>query len=136
MISLSYLILNFVFAFLIAKPVIKFLKDRKSIQIFRERGPKSHIDEKSGTPTIGGVIFLVPFFFTCFYLFYLFHDKSILLIFMAFFLGFLMGFVDDFMKVMQKNYAGLNSVSKLFIQFFVSAIIVYFLLSFLISSKL
>jgi len=118
--------LTFVLAWLLGKPIIKFLKQIKSVQSFRELGPQSHIETKSGTPTMGGWIFLIPIIAASLALYYYFHNKEILLLLTALISGALMGSVDDGIKILKSNYKGLSSWQKLFIQFLVSSAIVYF----------
>jgi len=73
-------------------------------QTVRDDGPKTHY-KKTGTPTMGGMIFLIPV--TVLAAFYAGHDRRILpLIFVT--LGFgLIGFIDDFIKVVKKRKDGL-----------------------------
>lgn len=115
----------FVLGVLIAKPYIAFLRKVKSVQSFREKAIESHAIEKAGTPTMGGVIFLVPICLCGIMLFFNSHDKSILWVLMSLIAGALMGGLDDFIKILQANYKGLDSKAKLVIQFIVSSLIVY-----------
>lgn len=119
-------ILNFLCSFLIAKPVINALKKLKSIQSFRELGPQSHITTKAGTPTMGGVIFLIPILLSSIYLISISQSKALLLVSIALFAGAAMGAVDDGVKILQSSYKGISSKQKLIIQFCISSIIVIF----------
>ncbi|MDQ7077805.1 MAG: hypothetical protein Q9M45_08195 [Robiginitomaculum sp.] len=48
-------------AFMFGKPIIDWLRiKQKHGQPIREDGPASHIIEKAGTPTMGGVLILFP----------------------------------------------------------------------------
>jgi phospho-N-acetylmuramoyl-pentapeptide-transferase len=113
-------------AILIAKPLIGFLKNIKSLQSFRELGPQSHISEKSGTPTMGAWIFLIPIFILGLILYYQSQLQIVILALTAMLIGALMGGVDDMMKIIKSNYRGINSISKLAIQFLASSLVVYF----------
>ncbi len=123
---LVFAFLNFTLAFFIAKPIINWLKKLKSIQSFRELGPQSHITEKAGTPTMGGLIFLVPIFLSSIYLIFQSQSKTMLLIFIAFLAGAIMGAADDAVKILRSNYKGISSLQKIILQFLVSSLIVVF----------
>ena len=58
------LLLSFVLAYLLGKILIPFLHKMKYGQSIREEGPKSHI-KKQGTPTIGGLIFIISTTIVC-----------------------------------------------------------------------
>lgn len=88
---------------------------------------QSHIDEKSGTPTIGAVIFLLPFFLSATYLYFYLHDKNLAFVIFAFAIGAALGFADDALKIFKGHYGGVSSINKLLIQFLTSSTIVYFL---------
>lgn len=124
--SIEYLIFNFLVALLIAKPVITLLKDLKSNQAFREKGASWHIESKSGTPTLGGLIFLIPFFISTVYLCLNEQDSRIAFVIFAFAVGGALGFLDDFLKIVQKNHKGVDSKWKLLAQFLAVAVIVFF----------
>lgn len=115
-------------AFLIAAvlgPVfIPFLKRLKFGQSIREDGPQSHL-KKSGTPTMGGIIFLLSalistaigiFFWDDFYL-----DSTLLMLLVALFGCSLIGFIDDFIIVVKKNNKGLKPKHKMVGLFLVGA---------------
>jgi phospho-N-acetylmuramoyl-pentapeptide-transferase len=121
-----YSSLAFVLAILIARPIINFLTRIKSIQSFREQGPQSHIRQKSGTPTMGGWIFLIPILLIGFLVYLQTHSKALLIGLIAILIGALMGAVDDTAKIMQANYKGIDSRLKLFIQLLTSSGITYF----------
>ncbi len=116
----------FIIGIAIAKPIIAFLKSLNSLQTFREQGPKSHIGTKSGTPTMGAWIFLIPIFITLGILFYNNGGISIILVGGALAIGALIGAIDDILKILKSNYKGLNSIQKLIIQFLASTGVAYF----------
>ena len=83
---------------------IPFLTRLKFGQTVRDDGPQSHL-KKTGTPTMGGFIFLVPLLIMS--VFYARYDSRILPI-MLVTIGFgLVGFLDDFIKVVKKRKDGL-----------------------------
>lgn len=97
-------ILTFVFVLILGPVFIPLLTRLKFGQTVRDDGPKSHY-KKTGTPTMGGVIFLIPVLVIS--IFYARQDPRILpLVFVT--LGFgLVGFIDDFIKVVKKRKDGL-----------------------------
>lgn len=106
-------------------PVLRKMKFGQSI---REEGPEAH-QKKAGTPTMGGVIFIVSIILSTLVLSYYFEllttQTVVLLIVLV---GFgLIGFLDDFIKVVLKRNLGLTSIQKLIGQIVIS-IIAYFLL--------
>jgi phospho-N-acetylmuramoyl-pentapeptide-transferase len=96
-------------------------------QPIREDGPRRHIIEKQGTPTMGGLLILIALVLSTL----LWADLSnpyvwaVLLVTVAF--G-LLGFMDDFLKVAKRSPAGVRARMKIFVQFAVAAAAVYFLM--------
>lgn len=108
---------------LLSPIIIPFLKKLKFGQTIREEGPESHL-KKSGTPTMGGIIFLISILITS--LFFIKDYPEIGAVLIAT-LGFgLVGFVDDFIKVVMKRSLGLRAWQKIIGQFIVTlAFILY-----------
>ena len=84
-------------------------------QRVRDDGPASHL-KKSGTPTFGGLFFLIPILLLG--IFAIFTDSglrtlSVLVLFMLLFAG--VGFYDDFIKV-RINKKGLTARQKTILQ--------------------
>ncbi|NLP14562.1 MAG: phospho-N-acetylmuramoyl-pentapeptide-transferase [Clostridium sp.] len=104
-------ILSFTCVLVLGPVLIPLLTRLKFGQTVRDDGPKSHY-KKMGTPTMGGVIFLIPIVVIS--AFYARHDTRILpLLFVT--LGFgLIGFIDDFIKVVKKRKDGLYWNQKMF----------------------
>ena len=89
-------------------------------QEIREIGPSWH-SKKSGTPTMGGVMFFIAVI-VCMLL--LFRDRrGIMLTATAFAFGAI-GFADDFIKVTKKRNLGLTALQKFLTQVFVSVVFV------------
>lgn len=84
--------------------------------------------KKQGTPTMGGIIFIIPVIVA---LIYLYITGSIeisynLVILLFVFLSYgLLGFIDDFMKVKLKNNDGLSIVTKFICQMGIALIFYY-----------
>ena len=109
-------ILTFAIAFLIciiiAPVLIPFLHKLKFGQEIREEGPVWH-KKKAGTPTMGGIIFIVGSLLATIFVI---RDISTIVV-MLFALGFgLIGFADDYIKVVLKRNLGLTALQKLLLQ--------------------
>lgn len=110
----------------IAPILIPLLTRMKVGQSIREDGPKSHM-AKTGTPTMGGVIFLVATLAGV-----LIFGPREPLIFIALFatMGYgVIGFLDDYIKVVLKRSLGLRAREKLLGQFLVGILIFVALIS-------
>lgn len=118
---LNQLILAIVVAFcisaIIGPRLLPVLSKLKFGQFVREDGPESHL-KKQGTPTMGGLIFLIAIVLSS--LIFGGIDKSVFpLMFIT--LGFgAIGFIDDYLKVVKKQSEGLKAWQKLFLQLVVS----------------
>lgn len=107
-------------AFLMGPVTIAWLRKRQGKgQPIRTDGPQRHIVEKQGTPTMGGILILVPSVIATL----LWADLKnayiwiVLLVTLCF--G-LLGFFDDYLKVTKRSSAGVSGRMKLFFQFAVA----------------
>ncbi|MGO1369340.1 MAG: phospho-N-acetylmuramoyl-pentapeptide-transferase [Senegalia sp. (in: firmicutes)] len=115
--------ISFIIALLLGPLTIPLLKKLNVGQSIREEGPKSHI-KKSGTPTMGGIIFLIAAIITSLTSGIINKDLSVL-IFST--LGFgLIGFIDDFIKVVLKRNLGLRAYQKLLAQILIAVLLVLY----------
>ena len=83
---------------------------------------------KQGTPTIGGLIFIIPTLITMIVLYLrgsLEITHNLLIIIFVFVSYALLGFVDDFLKVRNHNNDGLSITQKLIIQVLIALIFFY-----------
>ncbi len=105
--------------------IIPLLKRMKFGQTIREEGPESHMI-KTGTPTMGGLSFiLVTIVLSVIGLFFV-DDIYKLLVLIIVTIGFaLIGFIDDYIIVVKKDNAGLSSKQKFLAQIAVAVIIFY-----------
>lgn len=122
-------ILAFAAAFilaLIAGPIcIPFLRRLKFGQTVRDDGPQSHL-KKMGTPTIGGLVFIIPI--TIVALYYSQKYPNIILLLLTT-LGFTaIGFIDDFIKVVKKRKDGLYAGQKTFMQLLVCVAFAFYVI--------
>lgn len=84
---------------------------------------------KQGTPTMGGIIFIIPALLTTLvlYAFDKIHINSNVLIIILVFLGYaLIGFIDDYKKIKGKTNDGLSIKGKLILQT-ILALLFYFI---------
>ena len=130
--TVSTIAIVFVAAFILTvvlAPVgIPLLQRLKFGQSIREEGPESHF-KKAGTPTMGGLIFLVAILLVAVVLGFVFDFMTTQLsTLLLVFLGFgIIGFLDDGLKVIFKRNLGLTSIQKLIGQIII-AIVAYLLL--------
>ena len=118
----------FLFAFVVSVLtggcLIDFLKKiSKSGQPIREDGPQSHIVEKKGTPTMGGILILgssllAMLLFANVKLHFVWISMLVLLVY-----G-LTGFADDIVKVLKQTPNAMTAKVKLFIQFMAAVLAV------------
>ncbi|MGM9921022.1 MAG: phospho-N-acetylmuramoyl-pentapeptide-transferase, partial [Bhargavaea sp.] len=126
--TITIIAIAFIISALLALPLIPMLRRLKFGQSIREEGPQAHL-KKAGTPTMGGIIFILSIIVTALALGWmnglLTTQTIVLLLVLA---GFgLIGFLDDFIKVVLKRNLGLTSLQKLIGQI-VIAVVSYLLL--------
>ena len=115
----------FMISVAVAPFIIPFLRKLKVGQTERVDGVQSHL-KKAGTPTMGGMIFLLATTVTS-----LFYVKSCPEIIPVLFLtlGFgLIGFLDDFLKVVLRRSDGLLPKQKMALQIVVTGVFAFYLI--------
>ena len=117
-------LISFAISVILCPIIIPFLHKLKFGQFVREEGPESHL-KKAGTPTMGGLIFLLSVAITA--LVFLKGNPDIIpVLFVT--LGFgLIGFLDDYIKVVMKRSLGLRAWQKMLGQFIVTAVFAYYI---------
>ena len=120
-------IISFAISAVLGPVIIPFLRKLKASQTERTEGVQSHLS-KVGTPTMGGLIFLIATTVTS--LFYVGkYPKIIPILFLT--LGFgLIGFLDDYLKVVLKRSDGLLPMQKMAGQIIVTGIFALYLIKF------
>ncbi len=107
-------------AFWLGPKVIRWLKKKQGMgQPIRTDGPKRHIIEKKGTPTMGGLIILVSGLVATL----LWADLSnpyVWIVVLSTLAFGLLGFFDDYQKVTKHSTAGLNGWLRLTVEFVVA----------------
>ena len=120
-------LISFAISLVLGPIVIPFLRRLKMGQTERELGVQSHL-KKNGTPTRGGVIFLIATTVTS--LFYI-RDYPMIIPVLFLTLGFgLIGFLDDYLKVVLKRSDGLLPWQKMALQIVVTAVFAFYLVNY------
>lgn len=121
------LMLGFICAIICGLIIIPFFRKLHIGQYVCKDISKRHL-KKEGTPTMGGIIFIVPVILG---LIYLYITKSIsisynLLILLFVFLSYaFLGFLDDFLKIKNHQNDGLSLVTKFLCQMFIALVFFY-----------
>ena len=120
-------LISFAISVILGPIIIPFLRKLKMGQTERVEGVQSHL-KKAGTPTMGGVIFLIATVITS--LFYVRdYPKVIPVLFLT--LGFgIIGFLDDYLKVVLRRSDGLLPWQKFSLQVVVTAVFTYYLVNY------
>ena len=120
-------LISFVISVILGPIIIPFLRKLKMGQTERVEGVQSHL-KKAGTPTMGGIIFLIATVVTS--LFYVKdYPKVIPVVFLT--LGFgIIGFLDDYLKVVLRRSDGLLPWQKFSLQVVVTAVFTYYLVNY------
>lgn len=116
-------IVAFITSIVIGPILIPYLKKLKFGQNVRDDGPRSHL-KKAGTPTMGGIIFIVSVIITAM-IFSPWNKYMAILLVITIGYGAI-GFLDDFLKIYFKRPLGLKAKQKLFWQFLLALVIAYF----------
>ncbi|WP_268913772.1 phospho-N-acetylmuramoyl-pentapeptide-transferase [Lentilactobacillus sp. SPB1-3] len=116
-------ILGFLITALGMPSLIKYFRSKKEGQMIREEGPTWH-EKKSGTPTMGGIMFIIAI--TLVDLIYggvshLLSPSLLILLFVL--VGFgLLGMFDDSIKIFKRQNEGLKAWQKMLGQIIISVI--------------
>jgi len=98
--------------YLVYPQFILWLRQKKMEQIIRTDGPQEHVENKVGTPTMGGAVFHVGIALTT--LLWARVDEPRVWMVLVVTAGYaLIGFVDDWKKVMERSTDGLAGRWKL-----------------------
>lgn len=120
---LLYFIGSVALAAVLAPFIIRLMSSLKAKQTVL--GYVTQHAQKSGTPTMGGFIFLIPAL-----IFSLIEVTALSAVALAVTAGFcVLGFLDDFIKVKYSRNLGLKAYQKIIGQLGISAIVAYFVYS-------
>jgi phospho-N-acetylmuramoyl-pentapeptide-transferase len=115
------LIFSLIVSIVIGKKIINKLRQQQIGETVRDLGLAGQI-EKSGTPTMGGIIILAAILIPVLLFAKLHNIYVITMIFATIWLG-LIGFLDDYIKVFKKNKEGLKGTFKVIGQIGVGLIV-------------
>lgn len=117
------MVISFLLTLLISPFVISLMKREKIKQTILQ-----YVDNhasKNGTPTMGGIIFLISISVVAFIFFE--GEKTLAGVSLLVFLAYgLTGFLDDFMKFRFKRNLGLRAYQKILFQFAIAVTIAFF----------
>jgi len=120
-ILIGSILISFIIALVLGKPMIPLLRRLKAGQPIRDDGPQSHL-KKQGTPTMGGVIMMLAVLITCLILLGRASQYTIFALIGSFAYA-LIGTVDDLIKVLKHNSKGLRAWQKIVLQFLFAILI-------------
>ena len=114
-------LLSFIITVILSLCIIPYLKKLKIGQVVRTDGPKSHL-EKSGTPTMGGIMMLIAILVILTIFAFKYHILVLPIVLIA---GFgIVGFVDDRKKLVEHSSDGISAKMKMMLLFVFSAIFI------------
>ena len=112
-----------ILSLLLGAPVISLLRRHQQHgQPIREDGPKSHLQTKQGTPTMGGIFILLSILISSL----LFANVSYHFVWCALLVVVtygLTGFIDDYIKVTKQTPNALTAKAKLLLQFMTAVVV-------------
>ena len=125
---MNKLIYSVLIAFLIAileGPImIPLLHKFKFGQNIREDGPRSHL-KKAGTPTMGGIIFILATFITMAILVRNPSDEAMVALYALVAFG-VIGALDDILKIVKKRNLGLRAYQKMILLLVASGLFAFY----------
>ena len=118
--TILIILISLILTLILGKTIIPILRSSHIGQNIRQEGPKSHYG-KAGTPTMGGIIFLISALVLTL-IFVPFSMKTFILLLATFGFGAI-GFIDDFRKLILKRSLGLTAKQKIILQVALSFLI-------------
>ena len=118
--TILIILISLILTLILGKIIIPILRSSHIGQNIRQEGPKSHYG-KAGTPTMGGIIFLISALVLTL-IFVPFSMKTFILLLATFGFGAI-GFIDDFRKLILKRSLGLTAKQKIILQVALSFLI-------------
>ena len=118
---------SFIISLILGYILIPILRKKKLDQVLNRFLEEKH-KKKHGTPTMGGIIFIVPSLIIVLLLL-LFNkieiNYSLLIVLFTFISYSLIGFIDDYLIIKRHNNNGLSESTKFVMQLFVAVIFFY-----------
>lgn len=119
------LVMAFITAVIVGKFYVPWLRKMKAGQEIKENGPTWHMS-KSGTPTMGGVIFISACTLVCLTVGFESMRRHIFVLLFALVFGAI-GFLDDWEKLRKKQNLGLSAKAKFLLQLVAALVFVLLL---------
>ena len=125
--SIIAMIISFIFAIItgiILIPLLKKMHASQSLSIYLQRAHKS----KEGTPTMGGLIFIIPTILITLIFIYLKKIEityTLIIIIFTFISYAIIGFIDDYLIIKRRSNKGLTKSQKFSMQVIVAIIFFY-----------
>ena len=114
-----------IFAFIVNGSLIRWLKIKQGKgQPIRSDGPQRHIVEKAGTPTMGGLLILLPWIVSTILWANISNRYIWIVLFVTIAYGAL-GFADDYLKVSKRSSDGVSGWLRLGVEFGVAFLAVW-----------
>ena len=110
-----------IFTGLILVPILKKIKVNQSLSIYLSKAHKN----KEGTPTMGGLIFIIPTLASISILLLLHKinfSANLFIVIFVFLAYALLGFIDDFLIIKRHNNVGLTVLEKLIGQIIIAVV--------------
>ena len=121
------MMLGFIIAIVVGLIVIPVMKSLKLGQKVSLTLGERHLS-KDGTPTLGGLIFIIPTIVTLLLLWFkgsISLTYNLVIVIFVFLAYALLGFADDFLKIYYKNNKGLSILFKLVVQTIIALVFFY-----------
>ena len=119
------LLTAFFLSFIFAPSIIKWLKQKQTKgQPIRDLGDVSHMEEKKGTPTMGGIIIIITLALSTL-LWGKINNYYIWILLFTTLAFAAIGFVDDWRKLAKNNPNGISAALKLSLQIVVAGVSAY-----------
>jgi phospho-N-acetylmuramoyl-pentapeptide-transferase len=114
-----------IISYLLGRPLVDYLRAFQIGQTIRDDGPQTHL-EKSGTPTMGGLLILFAMTVSC--LLWARLDNVYFWLAMGVTLSYgAIGFLDDYLKIIHRSHRGLSGKRKLGLQLIIGALVGFLL---------
>lgn len=123
-IIIKFILISFLVSLITGHLIIPILKRLKMGQNIRDDGPKSH-RVKSGTPTMGGFIFILAALITLL-IFHRVFAAEVIVPLVGLILFSSIGFIDDYLKMIHKENEGLKARQKMILLLIVAIGMSYF----------
>ena len=118
------IIISFVVGVILCPVMIPMLHRLKFGQNVRDDGPQSHL-LKQGTPTMGGIAFLIAFAVAATFFMKGNLDGTVIVLVTVCY-G-IIGFLDDYIKVVKKRSLGLRAMQKILLQLIVTGLFCWYM---------